>query len=343
MFLSQILQPKNNNLDSFRMLAALLVIYGHASIFLPDQSTNDFVYDWLEFDYSGSLAVKFFFMLSGLLVTHSLLTQPKIIPFLIRRTARIFPGLLVCVFLSVFVVGLMVTSLSAEAYLLHPQTWRYWLHNSSLIGLQWELPGVFTAAKTSTVNGSLWTLPLEILCYLSLAIFFTLILKHHRRVASLILFIVIGLVFLSDLFWPSDLLKFKESLLLGGCFCIGALAAVHAHQIVLNWNGIVASLIVALLLWQTPLQQVVFYCVLFYLCLYLSGTQLFAQTFRLPGDPSYGIYIYGFLIQQCLANLFPEQGILFNQVIAAIIAIAVGYLSWYFIEKPAIKRIRKII
>ncbi len=66
MQLNLLLQPQNNNLDIFRVVAALLVIYGHALTFLPGQVGSDFVYDWFEFDYSGYLAVKFF-MLSELI------------------------------------------------------------------------------------------------------------------------------------------------------------------------------------------------------------------------------------------------------------------------------------
>lgn len=343
MILSQLLQPQNNNLDIFRVIAALLVIYGHASTFLPGEAGSDFVFDWLGFDYSGSLAVKFFFMLSGLLVTHSLLVRPQIFPFLLRRAVRIFPGLFVCIFLSVFVLGLIVTSLSVEEYLLHPQTWRYWLHNSSLIGLQWELPGVFTNAQTSTVNGSLWTLPLEVMCYASLIFFYLLVLRWHHNFAGLMLLAIIILIFYCVSLWPSELIKFKEPLLLGGCFCIGALAALLRYRLVLGIKGIVLCLGAVFLMWQTPLQQLAFYCVFFYVCLYLSGTALFTKTLRFPGDPSYGIYIYGFIIQQCLVMVYPAQGILFNQIAAAIIAIIVGYFSWYLIEKPAIRMMKKRI
>lgn len=336
MFLSQLLQPNNNNLDIFRVLAALLVIYGHTPTFLSNQSVNDFVFDWLGFDYSGSLAVKFFFILSGLLVTHSLLARPQIIPFLIRRAIRIFPGLFVCMSISVFVIGLFMTSLPASDYLLHPQTWNYWLHNSLLIDLHWELPGVFTDGKTATVNGSLWTLPLEVMCYISLVVFFVSLLQFHQWFASAILFVITSLVFCGEALWPSELIKLKESLLLGGCFCIGVLFAIQHNWLSVNLTGIVLSVFLAVSLWQTPLQQLVFYFVFFYICLYLSGTAFFIKFLRLPGDPSYGIYIYGFLIQQCIANLFPGQGFFLHLVTAVIIAIGVGYLSWYLIEKPAI-------
>jgi peptidoglycan/LPS O-acetylase OafA/YrhL len=341
MRLNQLLQPHNNNLDLFRVLAALLVIYGHAPAFVPNQIPSDFVYDILRFDYSGSLAVKFFFMLSGLLVTQSLLLCPATKPFLLKRAARIFPGLIVCLLFSVFVVGLSFTSLSAAAYLQHPQTWSYLLYNSTLISMQWELPGVFENANTRTVNGSLWTLPLEVICYICLAIFSVVVIRYSKFAASVLLLISIGLIFLGELFWPEYLKVFKEALMLGGCFCVGVFAALYQQRIVINAKGVVAGVVALLLLWLSPLQMLCFYIVLFYICLYLSGTRVFNQYLKIPGDPSYGIYIYGFVIQHLVAYYLPGQGLIVNQCAAALIALVVGYLSWYLVEMPALSWVKK--
>ncbi|MDO8344627.1 MAG: acyltransferase family protein [Cellvibrio sp.] len=75
MYLNQLLLSQNNSLDLFRVVAALLVIYGHAPVFVADSNATDLVVILLGFDYSAALAVKFFFMLSGLLVTQSLLLR----------------------------------------------------------------------------------------------------------------------------------------------------------------------------------------------------------------------------------------------------------------------------
>lgn len=336
MILSQLLQPKNNNLDLFRVIAALLVIYGHAPSFLPGQTPSDVVYDILRFDYSGSLAVKFFFMLSGLLVTQSLLQRPAIKPFLIKRAARIFPGLIICLLISVFVVGLSFTSLNATAYLQHPQTWSYLLHNSLLFSLQWELPGVFENANTTTVNGSLWTLPLEVICYFCLAAFAVLIIRYNKKLAIILLLFPIGFVFLGSNVLPNFVVNYKEALQLGACFCLGVLAALIKESIVISAKGVIVALIILLIFWFSPLQQLCFYCVFFYLCLFFSSTRVFTRYLKIPGDPSYGIYIYGFLIQHMVSAAMPEQSLYFNIIVSGLIALLVGYASWYTIEKPAI-------
>lgn len=335
-----LLQPHNNNLDFFRVMAALLVIYGHAPAFQPGQTPSDFVYDILRFDYSGSLAVKFFFMLSGLLVTQSLLQRPAIKPFLIKRAARIFPGLIICLLISVFVVGLSFTSLSATAYLQHPQTWGYLLHNASLLSMQWDLPGVFENANTSIVNGSLWTLPLEAMCYLCLAVFSAVIIRHNKHLAAGLLFIPIGLTFFGSKTLPDYLLEYTDALLLGGCFCLGVFTALIKESIVIGYKGVIVTLVILLIFWFSPLQQIMFYCVFFYLCLFASGTRVFTRYLKIPGDPSYGIYIYGFIIQHLVATFLFEKSIFLNTCVSMLIAILVGFISWFLVEKPSLELIK---
>jgi peptidoglycan/LPS O-acetylase OafA/YrhL len=85
-------------LDGLRGFLAVYVLLGHMAPFasLPD---------WLQITVShGGAAVDLFFVLSGLVITQSLLnTDGQVRPFLIIRAARIFP-----VFLVVFALGVAV-------------------------------------------------------------------------------------------------------------------------------------------------------------------------------------------------------------------------------------------
>lgn len=58
---SYILNKQNNNLTLVRLIAAALVIYGHANALVRGQKLDDFVYKILAVDYSGGVAVKIFF------------------------------------------------------------------------------------------------------------------------------------------------------------------------------------------------------------------------------------------------------------------------------------------
>ena len=110
---------------------------------------------------------KFFFFLNGLVVTNSLIDKPSAVRFAIARACRLLPDLAVCVILCTVVVGPAATNLSIADYFAQPQTWSY-LQANVVLTLQWQLPGVFVGHPNAGVNGSLWTLPIEVFCYLVL-------------------------------------------------------------------------------------------------------------------------------------------------------------------------------
>jgi peptidoglycan/LPS O-acetylase OafA/YrhL len=344
MLLSQVLNPKNNNFDLFRLIAALLVIYGHASglVLVPNVVNSDFVASMLRFEYSGSLAVKFFFLLSGLLVTASFLSRPQIGEFVIKRAARILPGLFVCLCISVFIIGPWFTSQSLLQYFSNDQTWKYLINNTFLFQLEWRLPGVFADSKYG-LNGSLWTLPLEVICYLFLAAIYGLGIWRVQWLSNLVLLSVIFLSFFMPQLMVPLFANNQESHLLPGCFALGALFATNQNYIVINKQGALALVLLTALLWGSGLKIAVFYVSFFYCCLYLGSRKIVVEKLKISADPSYGVYIYGFVIQQCIAHVFPAQGVLFNQVFSALIAILIGLLSWFWIERPSMYFVKKML
>ena len=55
------------------------------------------------------------------------------------------------------------------------------------------------------------------------------------------------------------------------------------------------------------------------------------------GDPSYGIYIFAFPVQQVLYHLGAARTPAAMFALAAPLAIAIGYLSWHLVERPALR------
>jgi peptidoglycan/LPS O-acetylase OafA/YrhL len=79
------------------------------------------------------------------------------------------PALAVSVFLAMLVTGPLLTTHALWQYFTDPQTYRY---ARNLVFLTTNtLPGVVKAdGEAITVNGALWTLSFEVLCYASLVI-----------------------------------------------------------------------------------------------------------------------------------------------------------------------------
>jgi peptidoglycan/LPS O-acetylase OafA/YrhL len=72
-----------------------------------------------------------------------------------------------------------------------------------------------------------------------------------------------------------------------------------------------------------------------------TGGGAVAQFVRRWGDPSYGVYILSYPLQQCLvaAGLVSTPWALF--ALSAPLALGLGYASWHLVEHPALRRLRR--
>jgi peptidoglycan/LPS O-acetylase OafA/YrhL len=62
-----------------------------------------------------------------------------------------------------------------------------------------------------------------------------------------------------------------------------------------------------------------------------------------PADLSYGVYLYGWPVQQALHALFPALGavaLLWPSLLATLV---VAMLSWFLVEKPALGLKRRLL
>lgn len=149
-----------NNFDFFRLLAAFLVIVGHAYPILQQPNLPYFLNSSI-----SSYAVKLFFALSGYLIVASWIRDPNAFRFLVKRALRIFPALILVVVLSACVLGPLVTTMSPKEYFAAPLFWSYFMNIKLYI--IYALPGVFEEnIYPNAVNGSLWSLPAEFFMYL---------------------------------------------------------------------------------------------------------------------------------------------------------------------------------
>jgi len=159
MFFRAEMQKFSNNFDFVRLLAATLVFLSHQHVLtghgelllLPGLS-------------AGAVGVGVFFAVSGFLVTQSWMRDPHLVRFAVKRLLRIWPGLAVAVFLTVFVVGSAATSLPLGDFLSSRATYDYF--NILRFKIYYVLPGVFEGNPYPRgVNGSLWTIPIEVQWY----------------------------------------------------------------------------------------------------------------------------------------------------------------------------------
>jgi peptidoglycan/LPS O-acetylase OafA/YrhL len=151
-----------NNFDVLRIVFAWFVVISH-SYFLNGASISDplgwATNNYLIFSYIG---VKGFFVISGYLIFQSLIRSRSLMEYLTKRALRIFPGLVVAVFLTL-VATYFVYPKKDIPYFLDPAIYSYFRDNILLFISHFDIPGVFENMKSTALNGSLWTIKFEFL------------------------------------------------------------------------------------------------------------------------------------------------------------------------------------
>lgn len=334
MLLQDILKKENNNLDIFRAIAAFMVIYGHAYAILPPNGHSDIVARMLGFDYSGSLAVKIFFFLSGLVVTNSLLNKKNVVQFLIARVFRIWPALLLVLTISTLVLGPLFTTKPLNEYFSNPSIYLY-IYKNLLMHIQFNLPGVFESLPQKAVNGPLWTIPYEVFAYLVLATLFMVRLLDSRLITTFIFLLILVDPMVGNKLIFTWLPQNHEVSLLAPCFAIGSLLALWKEKVKIDASICIGAWILFFLFRTSAYNFYFFYLPLFLSILYISS-QKFMIGLKPNFDISYGVYLWGWPVQQVMAYYFLNYSIRFNQVSSIFITAIIGFLSWHFVEKRCI-------
>lgn len=336
--LNDALRRENNNFDVVRLLGAILVVFGHSwAVFQSSELQEEPFRKVLGVDYSGSLAVYSFFFLSGIYITSSFDRSKNWLRFVVMRICRIYPALIICVLLTVFVVGPLFSPLNKQAYFSDIQTWKYLVMNSTMFKFEPKLTGLFHEnIFNRSVNASLWSLPLELKCYFFI---FILGLSGLLKKRSVILIVLLGLILLYK-FNPDIVMDSFKPLLF---FFLGVATYSFRNQVRIDLRICIGMIALSIVSYVINLKVFIdIFYVTFAYSILVVGTSSFLKRITLPGDFSYGIYIYGFLVQQITAYFLPEMTVYYSMLITMPATCILGALSWYLIESPAISWGNKI-
>ena len=336
---------RHNNFDALRLVAAASVVFSHSFLVAEGTQDNEWLI-WLTGNQSilGLVSVFVFFAISGFLVTQSFEETGDAWCFLAKRALRIFPGLFVATVLSAFVLAPVVTTLWPSTFLSRPEPYEYVIGNTLLDQTVHELPGVMFVNNPVglEINGSLWTLRLEFTMYLMVLALGMLRLLTVRAALLLLVFGMACLHF--EMLYPLEKWGWLFQLLSGWGWLVSFFAAgmvLHKLRHTRIFDGRIALLAFAGLVLSVPLRQFLVLFPLFgcYLALWLALTQ------RLPvipaarfGDLSYGIYIYGWPVEQAVVWLLGGRAAWWQVFLLALPTAAVlAFLSWHLVERPALR------
>lgn len=329
--LSEIDKSRENSITFLRLLAACAVIYGHSYAVVPGFG-GDWVVKLTNYAHAGGVAVDFFFILSGYLVCGSILKR-GIVHYISARLLRMIPALWFFMITMVFVIGPLLTSQKVNDYFSAAQTWRYFLNLSFLIETEWFLPGVFEDHHNKAINGSIWSVILEFRMYIYTALFFMLGVLKSRFIFNFIYVTLVVVAWSGQIKLPG--IQGATDLHVAFLFFTGCFFYINRNQIFLSPISILVALMIAAITHNTPNFQYGYTLLITLLFIHVSFIKTFSWMDRI-GDFSYGVYLWGWPVQQIVFRFNPEQNPVENAIVSIAICLIIGSFSWHLIEKRAL-------
>ena len=228
------------------------------------------------------------------------------------------------------------------SYFLNQEIYSYFLDNILLFISHFDIPGVFENMKSTALNGSLWTIKFEFLCYLMLIFIFPF-KKKRRTTALLTTLLLISLVALQ--FFYSDWLQTIKKPIqldlmveLASYFLMGSVLAcfdweTNAYKKSMLYISI-ALILVAVFF---RLDRLILIAPLGFVIIWFGKrkSSTAAWIHKTIGDPSYGMYLYAFPIQQFMIY-FLEPNTMVLLISSTVLSVLLGIISWHLVEKKAL-------
>ena len=254
--------------------------------------------------------------------------------FLSFRLLRILPALSTEVVLCAVVIGGMATALPLLSYYRAPGLYQYFLNITG--NIEYVLPGVFKTNPMDTVNGSLWTIPPEIFCYVFLALMLLSRAYANRAIYPGRHGAAGGAGHHGRPFRVAHGRPVRQYHLFL-CFVIGNLFYLWRDRIPSNAILFAVCAAGGLVLLRMPGFLTPSLFLLTYCIVYLGTRRIPLPSFFATGDYSYGIYLYAYPVQQLVAHWLPGLRIWWvNILISVPLVVLFAVFSWHVVEKPAL-------
>lgn len=284
----------------------------------------------------GEHAVNGFFAVSGFLVTISC-DRRGAWDYAVARTLRILPGLVAATLLVSLALGPAMTRLPLPAYLGDPALWSFVRGTLATFKSNAALPGVFEANPYRAPLGTVWTLKYEVLCYLGvLAAALCGLLRSRWPALLLAAGLALALAWVGAARGAEVPKGVETALRLPMIFSAGACLYLWRGRLRVSGAALACLAVGALALARTPAYPPLLFLAEAYGAVWLALGPMARPAFDPKADLSYGIYLYGWPVQQSLHALWPEPPGLALLLPALALTLPLAALSWYGIERPAL-------
>lgn len=328
------------NFDGVRLLGALFVLLSHQ--FALSGRPEPLIIGQHTF---GNLGVLMFFSISGFLVMQSWQRDPHLPRFIARRLLRIWPALAVVTLLTAFILGPMVSQSGPLQYFRSAE-YRQYLHEL-YFGL--SRGALFPTNPFVSSNGSLWTIPIEVWCYLALGAAGVVGLLHRRIVLPLLLAssAIYFLFFFggqkASAAYASETHRFPNLaawLYFAALFFLGAAINTYRSNLIGAHNKLAITVAVAFGLVAAFFIE---YSTALFFIVPIVTISIAVRSWPVLnnagdyGDLSYGIYLYAWPVQQVVVLALGKTAPYWLLAMCSLAAATVlAYASWHLVEKRAL-------
>lgn len=326
-----------NNFNLLRLLAALQVVYLHTVEHLHIKNEIALNISSIISYFPG---VPIFFLISGYLITMSYEKNPDIKEYTKNRVLRIFPGLYVSFFISLFILWYF-----EQFYDVGVKELLSWVV-AQLSFFQFYNTEFIRDFGVGVINGSLWTISVELSFYMILPLIYLFLQKDFMKRTSLLFFISFGFYYYINEISANTLIYeklIKVSILPYLFYFLFGIAMYNYRDrlikfvenkvfLFLGLYTLVCFVEVDLFLYDV-VKQVVFSAFIFS---FIFSYRSLSNKIVGNNDFTYGVYIYHMLI----VNVMVEKGIsggVQNLMIVLVLSLACGVLSYFLVEKPFLK------
>ncbi|MDH4944065.1 acyltransferase [Sulfurimonas sp. C5] len=332
-----------NNFDFLRILAAVSVLFFHTIDRLQIE-----VYNYI-FDFFKLIpGVPIFFFISGFLISLSYSRSTSFMNYIKKRILRIYPALLVCLILSVlslFIVGYLDSKIFFES-----KFWMWIFAQSTFV--QFYNPDFLRSFGVGVLNGSLWTISVELQFYILIPIVYFFINKDIKKKNLYLLVLILFFSLVNLIFSNLKVGTFNEQTLIMKLmfvsfipwfymFLLGVLFQENKDRLhfLINAQWYTKLLIVSmcLLLYKLfGMNPITFVLLCIVIVILVFSFKRFSSLIFKGNDYSYGIYIYHAVIINFFVyfHLVKELKYFF---FVYLLTFVFAFLSWHFIEKPFLK------